>query len=162
MSWGSDIRHYPTLPAMRAELPTSLARGAPRVLKQIRGQSGNGVWKVELAAPCATSTSAPSLDAAVRIQHAKRGSIEEIMALDQFIAQCKPYFIGQGGMIDQAYVARLSAGMVRCYMVRDRVAGFGEQLVNALYPPRLACPRTRRRCPGLASTTRRHGKISNC
>jgi hypothetical protein len=24
--------------------------------------------------------------------------------------------------------------MVRCYLVRDRVAGFGEQLVNALYP----------------------------
>jgi hypothetical protein len=29
--------------------------------------------------------------------------------------------------------------MVRCYLVRDRVAGFGEQLVNALYP---APPRT--------------------
>jgi hypothetical protein len=29
----------------------------------------------------------------------------------------------------------LPDGMVRCYLVRDRVAGFGEQLVNALYPP---------------------------
>ena len=37
-------------------------------------------------------------------------------------------------MIDQAYQARLPDGMVRCYMVRDRVADFGEQLVNALYP----------------------------
>ena len=37
-------------------------------------------------------------------------------------------------MIDQAYQSRLPDGMVRCYVVRDRVAGFGEQLVNALYP----------------------------
>jgi hypothetical protein len=37
-------------------------------------------------------------------------------------------------MIDQAYQARLPDGMVRCYLVGDRVAGFGEQLVNALYP----------------------------
>ena len=37
-------------------------------------------------------------------------------------------------MIDQIYQRRLPEGMVRCYLVRDRVAGFGEQLVNALYP----------------------------
>ena len=37
-------------------------------------------------------------------------------------------------MIDQAYQSRLPDGMVRCYVVGDRVAGFGEQLVNALYP----------------------------
>jgi len=29
---------------------------------------------------------------------------------------------------------RLTDGMVRCYLVRDRVVGFGEQLINALYP----------------------------
>src|SRR3546814_15956482 len=37
-------------------------------------------------------------------------------------------------MIDQAYQARLTDGMVRCYLVGNRVAGFGEQHVNALYP----------------------------
>ena len=37
-------------------------------------------------------------------------------------------------MIDQPYQARLADGMVRCYMVHDRVAGFGEQLINALHP----------------------------
>src|SRR5262249_31173169 len=39
-----------------------------------------------------------------------------------------------GGMIDQAYQSRLPDGMVRCYVVGDQVAGFGEQLINALYP----------------------------
>jgi len=29
-------------------------------------------------------------------------------------------------MIDQIYQRRLPQGMVRCYLVRDQVAGFGE------------------------------------
>ena len=38
-------------------------------------------------------------------------------------------------MIDQAWQPRLTEGMVRCYLVQDRVAGFGLQAVNALHPP---------------------------
>src|SRR3546814_10402256 len=37
-------------------------------------------------------------------------------------------------MIDHAYQERLTDGMVRCYLVGNRVAGFGEQHVTALYP----------------------------
>lgn len=37
-------------------------------------------------------------------------------------------------MIDQAYQARLPDGMIRCYLVHDKVAGFGHQAINALYP----------------------------
>jgi hypothetical protein len=37
-------------------------------------------------------------------------------------------------MIDQAWQPRLADGMVRAYLVEDRVAGFGHQAVNALYP----------------------------
>ena len=51
-----------------------------------------------------------------------------------FMEQCEPYFAGGESMIDQIYQRRLPDGMVRCYLVGDRVAGFGEQLVNALYP----------------------------
>jgi hypothetical protein len=43
-------------------------------------------------------------------------------------------------MIDQEYQSRLPEGMVRCYLVRDRVAGFGEQLVNMLHPARSGAP----------------------
>ena len=38
-------------------------------------------------------------------------------------------------MIDQAWQPRLTDGMVRCYLVQDRVVGFGLQAVNALHPP---------------------------
>jgi len=37
-------------------------------------------------------------------------------------------------MVDQAWQPRLTEGMVRCYLVQDRVAGYGLQAVNALYP----------------------------
>ena len=49
MGWGCDTRFYASFDAMRSELPASLGSGAPRVLKQIRGQSGDGVWLVALA-----------------------------------------------------------------------------------------------------------------
>src|SRR5262249_17040131 len=35
-------------------------------------------------------------------------------------------------VIDQAFQARLSEGVVRCYMAGDRCAGFGHQKVKAL------------------------------
>src|SRR5262245_7875380 len=132
MGWGCDTRHYPTLAAMHRELPESLATGAARVLKQARGQSGDGIWKVELADHAGTSVVSSHADGKVR--HAKRGSVETTMSLASFMAQCEPYFSRGDGMIDQIYQRRLTDGMVRCYLVRDRVEGFGEQLVNALYP----------------------------
>src|SRR5262249_24833191 len=74
MSGGCDTRHYATLEAMRGELPASVASGVPRVLKQIRGQSGDGACKVELADQLSRSPSMISLNTALRIRHAKRGS----------------------------------------------------------------------------------------
>src|SRR5204863_2460186 len=49
MGWGCDTRHYPTFAAMQRELHESLATDQARVLKQARGHSGDGIWKVELA-----------------------------------------------------------------------------------------------------------------
>lgn len=39
-------------------------------------------------------------------------------------------------MIDQSWQPRLVQGMVRAYLVRDRVAGFGHQEVNASFSAR--------------------------
>src|SRR5262245_65289744 len=43
MSWGCDTRLYPGLDAMRAELPASLASGAPRGLQEARVHERCGV-----------------------------------------------------------------------------------------------------------------------
>jgi hypothetical protein len=125
MPWGSDVRRYGSIDAMRVELPESLKHGA-RVLKQMRGQSGDGIWKVSLK-----EASQPPL---LAVRHAKRDSLEQPMILDDFLDMCRPYFAHAGAMIDQAYQPRLHEGMIRCYVVGNKVAGFGEQLINALCP----------------------------
>ena len=132
MGWGCDTHLYRNQAELRRELPARLAKGEARVLKQYRGHSGDGVWKVEAenrggAAPLAD-------DAMIRARHAKRGCVEESIRLDAFFARCEPYFAGNGRIIDQAWQERLPEGMIRCYLVHDKVAGFGHQAVNALYP----------------------------
>jgi hypothetical protein len=137
MSWGCDTHLYATAAELRDELPLRLAEGKPRVLKQYRGNGGNGVWKVE-----------PGSRGMVRVRHALRGSIEEEMPLGEFLARCDPYFAGAGCLIDQAYQERLTDGIVRCYLVGDNVAGFGHQLVNALFPPPAGAPSSDAPQPG--------------
>jgi len=51
-------------------------------------------------------------------------------------------------VIDQEYQERLPEGMVRCYLVHDKVAGFGHQAINALFPPPAGAPPTEAPEPG--------------
>ena len=128
LPFGSDVCRIESLKRLEEELPERLRQG-PRVLKQYRGHSGIGVWRVELVDPMA----AP---ARLRVRHAQRGSDEELMELPTLLARLAPYFepANGGHMIDQAWQPRLVEGMVRAYLVEDRVEGFGHQSVNALYP----------------------------
>jgi hypothetical protein len=141
MSWGSDTHLYQTPQELREQLPLRLAAGKPRVLKQYRGNGGNGVWKVELGSKATDRWAgsgpapAPHDGTPVRVRHALRGSVEKEMPLGEFLSRCEPYFAGTGRIIDQAYQERLTDGMVRCYLVGDQVVGFGHQLINALFPP---------------------------
>ncbi len=125
MSWGCDTHLYKTMQELKERLPQQLQSGKPRVLKQYRGNGGNGVWKVEKH---------PSDASLVRVRHALRGSIEQEAPLAEFLKLCEIYFAGEGRMIDQAYQERLAEGMVRCYLVGNRVVGFGHQAINALFP----------------------------
>ena len=133
IGWGSDTHLYATSEELRRELPARLAGGA-RVLKQCRGHSGMGVWKVALAAPHSAPAGTSSSEIPLQVRHAQRGSVEEGISLGEFLGRCEVYFAGGGRMIDQAYQARLPEGMVRCYLVHDCVEGFGLQGINALYP----------------------------
>ncbi|HEV7821115.1 MAG TPA: Cj0069 family protein [Burkholderiales bacterium] len=147
IGWGCDTHIYRSLAQLRTVLPLRLASGAARVLKQYRGSSGDGVWKVERAGNDAVPLTGESR---VRARHAKRGSVEENISLGEFFQRCASYFTGDGRMIDQAYQPRLPEGMVRCYLVHDKVAGFGHQAINALCPappgaPPEATPQTTKR-----------------
>lgn len=127
LGWGADTHLYRTATAFRAEFPMRLAASGPRVLKQNRGNGGQGVWKVELieAGPVQR----------VRVLHAQRGSVLEDLALERFMSRCEPYFHRDGLIVDQAFQPRLPEGMIRCYLAANEVVGFGHQLIKALIPP---------------------------
>ncbi|MGJ4942400.1 Cj0069 family protein [Bradyrhizobium sp. HKCCYLS1011] len=126
LGWGCDTHRYDSAAAFRAEFPRRLRADGPRVLKQNRGNGGQGVWKVETV---------PEASTMVRVLHAQRGSTFEDMPLEAFIDRCERYFGWGGCIIDQAFQPRLPEGMIRCYMSGSKVAGFGHQLIKALVPP---------------------------
>ncbi len=125
LPFGSDVVRVDSLAQLAAELPERLARGA-RVLKQYRGHSGEGVWRVEHV----------QHSPLFKVRHARRGSNEERLDMSALQQRLAPYFEAEAGghMVDQAWQPRLVEGMVRAYLVEDRVAGFGHQAVNALFP----------------------------
>lgn len=139
VGWSCNTHLYTSLEDMKRELPARLARGEARVLKQYRGHSGDGVWRVERVA----ASGAVNGNSLVRARHAKSGCFEEIITLDEFFKRCAPYYTaldGQGRMIDQIYQERLTEGMVRCYLVQGRVEGFGRQEIVALHPAPAGAP----------------------
>ncbi len=127
LGWGSDTRLYRSVAEFRAAFPTALREAGPRVLKQNRGNGGQGVWKVELLSGRTPAT--------IQVLQAQRGSVPEEIALEDFMQRCDRYFGWGGALIDQVFQPRLAEGMTRCYIGVDRVVGFGHQLVKALIPP---------------------------
>jgi len=129
LGWGSDTHLYRTAAEFSSGFPPRLQSSGPRVIKQNRGNGGQGVWKVEQI-PTRTGV----VDT-VRVLHAQRGSIPQELPLQEFMELCEPYFGWGGCIIDQPFQPRLPDGMIRCYMATDKVAGFGHQFIKALIPP---------------------------
>jgi hypothetical protein len=128
MSWSAGVELYPSFSDFQLRFPDQVAHDRPRVLKQSRGNDGQGVWKVERAA----STSGVQ-ELCVREAHA--GSEARTMPLDQFIASCRRYFDDGGVIVDQPFQPRLRDGMIRCYVSENRVVGFGHQHPQGLMDP---------------------------
>ena len=122
LPFGSDAHRVATLHDLATSVRRRLEHG-PRVLKQHRGHSGIGVWRIERLG-----------DERYAMRHAERGAVQEVVDFATVVARLASYFEGGGHMIDQAWQVRLAEGMTRAYLVKDRVAGFGHQAVNALVP----------------------------
>jgi hypothetical protein len=122
LPFGSDVCRVDSLAELEASLPRRLASGA-RVLKQRRGHSGIGVWRVERRET-----------GKYALRHTQRGCHEELLDFGDVLTRLAPYFADDGYLIDQAWQPRMVEGMTRAYLVRDRVVGFGHQRVVALHP----------------------------
>ncbi|MGE3932711.1 MAG: Cj0069 family protein [Rhodospirillaceae bacterium] len=129
LGWGTDTHLYRTVAEFSDGFQRSLDASGPRVVKQNRGNGGQGVWKVERV------RSESDGAVTVRVLHAQRGSVPECMPLRAFIDRCQPYFSAGGCVVDQPFQERLPEGKIRCYMGCDKVVGFGNQLIKALIPP---------------------------
>lgn len=141
LGWGTDTRLYRSAAELHTQFPPLLRASGPRVLKQNRGNGGQGVWKVELLDESGD-------EAEVMVLHARRGSMPERITLAAFLARCDAYLEGEGCILDQPFQPRLPDGMIRCYMAGGRVAGFGHQFIKALIPPPPAGPDSPEAQPG--------------
>ena len=128
LGWGSDVDLYPSVEEFATRFPARVRRATtPVVLKQARGNGGQGVWRVE---PVSGDTDRMRVFAAE-----KRGEPAEEMTLDELIATCAPCFAWSGSMIAQPYLERLREGMIRCYFSQNEVAGFQHQWPRQLLEP---------------------------
>jgi len=122
MDWGGDIKIYTTYEDFVTRFHASLRGSGVRVLKQYRGNGGNGVYKIIYKSA-----------GAVTLIHAVASNEERTMALSEFNTAFKPFFSNNGLLIDQEWNENTINGMVRCYLSGTKVAGFGYQEINALY-----------------------------
>ncbi len=122
MDWGGDIKMYTTHEDFVKRFHASLLGAGIRVLKQYRGNGGNGVYKIIYK----------SADA-VTLVHAIAGNEERTLSWSEFNTAFKPFFSNNGLLIDQEWNENTINGMVRCYLSGTKVAGFGYQEINALY-----------------------------
>jgi hypothetical protein len=96
-----------------------------RILKQYRGNGGDGVFKID------TSNFKENN---ISITHAKNGNEEILVSVDDLFIMFESYFKANSLLIDQEWNQNIINGMVRCYLSGSKVTGFGYQEINALYP----------------------------
>lgn len=123
MDWGGDTKIYVSFDDFKLRFPASLQTSGTRILKQYRGNGGNGVYKI---------CEGPA-DDEVTVVHAIAGNEKKIMSLDEFFTEFKAFFHDEAMLIDQEWNTHISNGMLRCYLTGTKVAGFGYQEINALY-----------------------------
>ncbi len=123
MPWSlGDAHHLEEGPQSLPGLLRRLQAG-PRVLKQVRGNGGGGVWRL---------TWVGGAEPSVHVLKATDREGGAIMPWGAFWATMEQYWAAGGTWVDQPYRRPSPDGMVRCYLSGATVAGFGHQLVGAL------------------------------
>lgn len=119
MVWGTGTHLYRSHEELQDEFVSRLHSDGPRVLKQERGQAGDGVWKVEAIG-----------SSMVRVTSAATDEVAE-RSLTSFLGDWEDSFASGGAVIDQPFLPLVSEGMIRCYMSGSRVLGLIHQLPKA-------------------------------
>jgi glutathione synthase/RimK-type ligase-like ATP-grasp enzyme len=115
----SDTFVYYDADDFQQSFPAALASGT-RVLKQNRGSTGSGIWRVELIDERQMEPGQPvPLGGRVRCTEALDNHVEEL-ELEAFMRLCNQYLVGEVGMIvDMPYLPRIVEGEVRILFVGE-------------------------------------------
>ena len=113
-----DTYAYYDIAAFKQNFPKSLAKGE-RVLKQNRGSTGEGIWRVRLANE-ALYGSVLSDETAIICTEAKDNHSEQ-RKLGEFMDFCEQYIVGDNGMlVDMTFLPRIKEGEIRLLMLYDK------------------------------------------
>ncbi len=115
-----DTYGYHSIKEFRNRFPFSLAQ-KQRVLKQNRGSTGVGIWKVEIYDDTKTFENEPlPLDTLVQCTEAQDNHME-IHTLDDFMMLCEKYMVENNSMlIDMPYLERISEGELRLLLIGEK------------------------------------------
>ncbi|MCP9757314.1 hypothetical protein EGI26_19305 [Lacihabitans sp. CCS-44] len=115
----NDTHAYFTIEEFRKKFPFALAQGE-RVLKQNRGSTGVGIWKVQVWDNSTVNTIGElPIDTLVKYTEAKDNK-SRIHTLDYFMKMCEKYIVGeQDLMVDMPFLPRIKEGEYRVLMIGD-------------------------------------------
>ena len=115
-----DTAAYYDVDDFHDTFPTSLSYGE-RVLKQNRGSTGSGIWRVRLADTSLAESAEPGtalpLDTKLKCTEAVDNHTEE-RELGEFMDFCDQYIVGDNGMlVDMRFMPRIVEGEIRILLV---------------------------------------------
>ena len=112
-----DTKAYYTVDELKEHFPVTLSLGE-RVLKQNRGSTGEGIWRVAVADERTFPKGTPlPLDTKVKCTEAVDNHVE-YHQLGDFLDFCEQYIVGENGMlVDMRFLPRIMEGEIRILYV---------------------------------------------
>ena len=111
-----DTYAYYDIKTFKETFPKSLAKGE-RVLKQNRGSTGEGIWRVSIEEDLPAGATVVPLNTKIKCTEAKDNHVE-YRVLGEFMDFCEQYIIGDNGMlVDMTFLPRIKEGEIRILML---------------------------------------------
>lgn len=112
----TDTYAYYDMETLREKLPLSLSYGE-RVLKQNRGSTGEGIWRVQVLGDKIKPGEKYPMNTKIKCTEAVDNHVEE-RELGEFIEFCEQYIKGENGqLVDMRFMPRIVEGEIRILLV---------------------------------------------
>ena len=115
-----DTHAYYNIASFKSTFPQSLSYGE-RVLKQNRGSTGEGIWRVQIADEQLNYKAGDSIPLSTRLKCTEAvDNHVEYRTLEEFMTFCEQYIVGDNGMlVDMRFMPRIKEGEIRILMVGE-------------------------------------------